>query len=500
MGKNTNESVFLENVQPFAATFSASDSFQNTRVSAAALHRLSLKKTTRVVDTIGNIQLPVANGTLANIRQYSKCLFGDDEDQRQTFECLTASFVLKLYQRARAEETSLESTKKRFLNTEKNVLEKVNRGAQLICFLSGPGGTGKSFVITSYVRYCSEVCSNLRIKFDSKTIVVSAITGAAAVSIRGQTTASALCLKRHIIEDDVKQWENTYAVVADEISFSKKSEIESANHKCRELKEEQSLKFGGVDIVFAGDFTQLRPVRAKPIYLEDDFVIWDDWIHTFFELRTNHRFKNDVRWGNILSRFRDLGPSVADVNLINTRVIGSDDGPGSHEIPKNVTYATKTNVDRMAINDGIFFNHMKDTHSKDPHVVPPVHTLCIKAGNLNWRKNPRELTRFNKNTEDIFYACVGEAHVKSVDESKTYDPLLKLYKNRPVMINDNIDVTNCEANGTMCEFEGVIFKTGVTIESLEKIVIDGYHVWCAHVSQLESISIAELYVPSICNI
>ncbi|KAG7337476.1 hypothetical protein IV203_033414 [Nitzschia inconspicua] len=115
------------------------------------------------------MQLPVANGTLANIRQYSKCLFGDDEDQRQTFECLTASFVLKLYQRARAEETSLESTKKRFLNTEKSVLEKVN----------------------------SEVCSNLGIKFDSKTIVDSAITGAAAVSIRGQTTASALCLKRH---------------------------------------------------------------------------------------------------------------------------------------------------------------------------------------------------------------------------------------------------------------------------------------------------------------
>ncbi|KAG7371310.1 hypothetical protein IV203_019880 [Nitzschia inconspicua] len=41
----------------------------------------------------------------------------------------------------------------------------------------------------------------------------------------------------------------------------------------------------------------------------------------------------------------------------------------------------------------------------------------------------------------------------------------------------------------MCEFEGVIFKTGVTIESLEKIVIDGYHVWCAHVSQLESIKL-----------
>jgi hypothetical protein len=143
----------------------------------------------------------------------------------------------------------------------------------------------------------------------------------------------------------------------------------------------------------------------------------------------------------------------------------------------------------MAINDGIFFNHLKDTHSKDPNVLPPEHTLCIKAGNLFWKKISREWTRFNNVTEDIFYACVGEAHVKSVDESKTYDPLLKLYKRRPVMINDNIDVENCEANGTMCEFEGVIFKDGLNRDCLEKIVIDGYYVWCAHVCQLQFIKL-----------
>jgi hypothetical protein len=52
----------------------------------------------------------------------------------------------------------------------------------------------------------------------------------------------------------------------------------------------QITNLGGVDVVFAGDFTQLTPVKGKPIYLEKDFIIWDDWVHTFLELKTNHRF------------------------------------------------------------------------------------------------------------------------------------------------------------------------------------------------------------------
>ena len=56
--------------------------------------------------------------------------------------------------------------------------------------------------------------------------------------------------------------------------------------------------FGGLDIIFAGDFTQLKPVKAKPLYLEEDFKIWEQDVHTCFELKTNHRFKNDPEGEN----------------------------------------------------------------------------------------------------------------------------------------------------------------------------------------------------------
>lgn len=79
--------------------------------------------------------------------------------------------------------------------------------------------------------------------------------------------------------------------------------------------------------------------------------------------------------------------------------------------------------------------------------------------------------------------------MRNHDESKTIDPLLKLYKGRPVMITENLDVPNCIANGCMCEFEGIQLKKGIKEEDVEVIVVDGYFVWCAHVSQIEHVKL-----------
>ena len=76
-------------------------------------------------------------------------------------------------------------------------------------------------------------------------------------------------------------------------------------------------------------------------------------VHTFvLELKTNHRFHEDPRWGRRLAKFRDAGPGGdMDIAKINTRVVGSPGGPTENDIPSTVVYATKTNMDRAAINE-----------------------------------------------------------------------------------------------------------------------------------------------------
>jgi hypothetical protein len=93
---------------------------------------------------------------------------------------------------------------------------------------------------------------------------------------------------------------------------------------------------------------------------------------------------------------------------------------------------------------------------------------------------------FNPIAKDLLYATCCDAHLTQ-RKSRHIDPLLKLYVYRPVMINFNKDVAQCEANGAYCTFERIELKPGVSVDELELIKIDGYHVRCASVTQIQKI-------------
>jgi hypothetical protein len=89
-------------------------------------------------------------------------------------------------------------------------------------FMTGAGGSGKSNVIAAFYAYCKELCQNLNAHFDSRTIVITAITGVAATSIMGETTSKALGLtKPHFDDEFIKKYGNTQMILIDEISFCK---------------------------------------------------------------------------------------------------------------------------------------------------------------------------------------------------------------------------------------------------------------------------------------
>ena len=173
----------------------------------------------------------------------------------------------------------------------------MNKAGQYIVLLHGPGGTGKSHVIKHVITYAKQFMTNMNCIFDKRTIVVTALTGSAAVSIRGETTHSAACLNnRKIPESKIAEYKGTYMFICDEISFAGQSLPKKLNSNLNRFMEKDNLhgKYGGLPMVFAGDFTQLKPVNQYPLYLVDSVVTeFHIYIHTMMELRTNHRFKND---------------------------------------------------------------------------------------------------------------------------------------------------------------------------------------------------------------
>ncbi|KAG7372116.1 PIF1-like helicase [Nitzschia inconspicua] len=363
----------------------------NRHLNVKALNELALKVVTRVVDKNGRAIDMGVNGTLENVREFAELHFCHDMEQMRSFEIIICAFIDKLHKEAENTATAIRESeclqdyshresKKRQRDGIRCQIGKVINNKQLIGFLSGAGGTGKSLVTKTVSRYAQKLCEALHVMFDKRSIVVTALTGAAAVSINGETTTKAFAFKREV-RNELEEFKHAYLVIVDEISFASVEDVDVLNQKMKQILDNTMAPFGGVPVVFSGDFTQLLPVGGIPIYRRDEGAEWRQSINVFMELKTNHRFGKDLVWGKLLGRFRDHGPTTDEVATINARVVGARNGPLEKNVPSDAVYATKTNVDRMAINDAIFEKRLEKTHFTDPNRQPPMHTLCIKAGN-----------------------------------------------------------------------------------------------------------------------
>ena len=57
----------------------------------------------------------------------------------------------------------------------------------MIAFLTGAGRLGKNEIINNVQVYCKTLCDNLKLKFNSKTNVVTAMSGSIAGAINRET-------------------------------------------------------------------------------------------------------------------------------------------------------------------------------------------------------------------------------------------------------------------------------------------------------------------------
>ena len=431
-----------------------------------------------------------ADGTPENIITWSNVLFKDkdgipDEDQQQAFRTIVASFILTYHEEATndlpTELGTQRATTRRDYDALKSDLLKLRGMApaknsdKLDMFLTGAGGTGKTHVIKCVNTYGKEFCKLMGYPFDKRTIVVTALTGVAATCILGETIDSAAHLMKDLTKlkiEFIQEWKNARLLIIDEVSFATREKLEKLDRALKFLKSNLGANYGGINVVFSGDFAQLPPPGkgTRMLYLEKDFSQWNDWVNCYVELRTNHRFKDDKAFGEIMGRWHSFKETKEDIKTINTRVIGSPGGPKASDIPEDAAHCVGINQDRSAINAAIFLQHLKATHSTDPDIIPPNHTIVIKASNITTTKTKTDVTG---KARTVFFSKCSDSKVKA--GRRFVDPLLKLYHLRPLMLTKNDDVPKGLANGTLGLFERVVLKPGAASKILiEKI--DGHYV------------------------
>ena len=357
----------------------------------------------------------------------------------------------------------------------KKTIQKLMKGESaepFRIFLSGPGGTGKSHVISLirrdviyFFRMIKEdPYPNTEIQDDKPLVLLTAPTGAAAFQISGLTLHSALQLcgngrslsyeKKAILSNRLSQLK---LLVTDEISMVGSPQLEDINKQLCMIHGTSSTydyNFGGVSILAVGDLYQLPPVKSCPIYKRPKVIRepgdlaplpWHSF--QFHELTQSMRQK-DTEFAKVL-------------NVIRVRV------------PEKDSYEDKVLKSREL-----------DIHEDDP--LYPSHAMHVYARNTYAMK--RNIKMLDTLPGDI-YLCMAEdkekdthtniAEVKFSDNpNKTGNLLdvLKIKVGARVMLTTNVDVTDGLTNGAMGTVTTLVLKNFSNAVDTILVKFDGANV------------------------
>lgn len=158
------------------------------------------------------------------------------------------------------------------LDAYRQIISSVETQAGQVFFLNGPGGTGKTFV---YNTICNMVRSHGWIA------LCVASSGIASLLLQGGRTAHSmfkipLSLNPESTCPIHKEGKlaalirNTRLIIWDEITMQHRYAAEAVDRTCRDILDAPDRPFGGITVVFGGDFQQILPV--VPRGLREDVV------------------------------------------------------------------------------------------------------------------------------------------------------------------------------------------------------------------------------------
>ena len=312
-------------------------------------------------------------------------------------------------------------------------------------FITGPGGTGKTMLIKHMVNHITEV---------KKNISVCAMTGCAAVLLncnartlhswsgiriaRGTKDAVVSSVLRN--RKALSTWKKAKGIILDEVSMLSKKVFEIIEEIARKSKM-SSLPFGGMQVVFTGDFYQLPPVGndGEP---DTELFCFESpiWNRVFkpenhIELTTMFR-QIDPQYIDILLQIRTGELSEENKQVLNGYVKReykiSDECP-----PPTKLFPIRSKTDY--VNNGTFAKLIGKEYGFEFIKMVDCKTF-IESG----KAIPADaIQRFKElSSEDIQHV------IEQMIASTPCAPIVRLKKGASVMCTVNIDIEQSICNGS----------------------------------------------------
>ena len=321
------------------------------------------------------------------------------------------------------------------LNTEqKAAFDAVISGESI--FITGPGGTGKSFLLqTLYANY--------RGYSGGKKICITAMTGCAALLLGSWAKTlhswAGIGLGRSPVDIAVKailmdgrkkkRWLQTDCLVIDEVSMLTPALMEYLDTVGRQIRKRPDVPFGGIQLVLVGDFYQLPPVSKDSQESDKTFAfesfLWPQVVKKTIQLTQILRQKDPI-FQQILNEARSGSLSSESYAILEAR--------------KTMSWK------RQEIKPTLLFTKNEDVNSINSHQLDKlsgeIHTFTAKT----IKRPPR------------MQETVLQMIIEKLDRDAPYDVELNIKEKSQVMLLTNQDPAAGLVNGS----RGIV--TGFTLE------------------------------------
>lgn len=318
--------------------------------------------------------------------------------------------------------------------------------------ITGPAGCGKSFLIGQIVAYCGVTGLN---------VAVTALTGAAAAPIGGSTIHSwagigtgdqdSATLTRNIIVKNPKalrRWKDTQVLIIDEVSMMSAELFNKINTVAQQIRFRDGCFFGGLQMIFCGDFAQLEPIKADRVCFESS-----DWQRI---ISPNTVYLNEIIrqkdpvFKQLLEEIRLGTVSTSTREILNERLV-TDASVGEVHFDGTTEKVKPT----------ILFPHKAD--------VERINTSELAKLIAEGKQNKRFISVdsvYNKQTRN--QREVSKVESEQLDKSCQAPHMLELCIGAQVMLIANLDFERELVNGSrgvVIELEpkiSVLFDNGYT--------------------------------------
>ena len=360
----------------------------------------------------------------------------------------------------------------------------IDNPTQLKMYLGGMGGTGKSQVLKALIEFFKK-------RNESHRIIILAPTGSAAALLNGSTYHSVLAIgsegnrtrneqtsQRNVCE----RLDGVDYIFLDEISMVACHELYQISASLAKARNMTEVPFGGLNMIFAGDFAQLKPVFGSPLYSQTvgtsidaamsvrsqqsaiGKALWHQ-ITTVVILRQNMRQNtqsaNDAKFRTALENMRYAQCTQEDIDFLKTLIAGKNANQPNiaQKRYRNVSIITELNSQKDQLNKLGCLRFAKDTNQKltdfysDDELGEDIDPSTLTSARKRDKKSiPSTKKLLSHNMQDSLWNLRHSA-------SEHIPGKLSLCIGLPVMIRNNDATELCITKGQEGHIVG--WKSGI---------------------------------------